>query len=146
MQQLDVVLLQPGTVLEHRLDGGADALAAYLKSLGSAAEQAVSANPQQLPAGGFVVVALRPGGHVHTWFDFKPALDDKTTAALAHAVDMTPPTAVKQGNVVFALRVSIWGGRPPVGVAPVPPEWRAAARQAGHKLDLDNLIDQTWPR
>ena len=146
LQQLDIVLLQPGTLIEQRVDGGADAMADYLKRLGEAAKEAMRENPQQIPSSGFIVVAVRPGGKTHAWFDFKPALSDKTTAALTHVVETVAPTPVKSGNVVFALRVSLWGARPPEKYAPAPQEWRDAAKQAGHKLELDALVDQLWPR
>ncbi len=146
LQQLDIVLLQPGSLIEQRVDGGADAMAEYLKRLGEAETQAMRENPQQLPASGFIVVAVRPGGLAHAWFDFKPTLSDKTATALAHVVETVPPTPVKDGNIVFALRVSLWGAKPPEKYAPVPPEWREAGKQAGHKLDLDALVDQLWPR
>jgi hypothetical protein len=146
LEQLDVVLLQPGTVIEKRVEGGADAMADYLKRLGEAATDAVRANPQQIPSAGFIVVAVRPEGRTHAWFDFKPALSEKTVAALSHVVATVPPTPVKSGDLVFALRVSLWGAKPPATVAPAPQEWKDAAQQAGHKLDLDALVDQVWPR
>jgi hypothetical protein len=146
LEQLDVVLLQPGKLIEQRVDGGADALADYLKRLGEAATGAMRANPQQIPSAGFIVVAVRPGGKTHAWFDFKPALADKTVAALTQAVAGVPPTPVKSGDVVFALRVSLWGAKPPATYAPAPQEWKDAAKQAGHKLDLDTLVDQVWPK
>jgi hypothetical protein len=34
--QHDIVLLQKGEIIEQRVDGGADAMAAYLKTLGQA--------------------------------------------------------------------------------------------------------------
>ena len=146
LQQFDVVLLQPGTLIEQRVDGGADAMADYLKRLGDAETDAMRENRQQIPSSGFIVVAVRPGGRTHAWFDFKPALSETTTAALTRVVETVAPTPVKSGNVVFALRVSLWGAKPPEKYAPVPPEWRDAGKQAGHKLDLDALVDQVWPR
>ena len=146
LEQHDIVLLQPGTLIEQRVEGGADAMADYIKRLGLAATTAMRETPQQIPAAGFVVVALRPGGKAHAWFDFKPALGAPATAALTHAVETVAPAPVKSGDVVFALRVSVWGAKPPATVAPAPPEWKEAARQAGRKLDLDTLVDQLWPR
>ncbi|MET0383699.1 MAG: hypothetical protein ABW032_09795 [Burkholderiaceae bacterium] len=146
LQQHDVVLLQPGTVIEQRVDGGADALADYVKRLGDGAGDAMRANPQQIPSAGFIVVAVRPGNRAHAWFDFKPMLSEKTTAALTQVVSTVAPVPVRSGDLVFALRVSLWGAKPPTKYLPVPPEWRDAGRQAGHKLDLDALVDQLWPR
>lgn len=146
LHQFDVVLLQPGAVIDQRVDGGADAMADYLKRLGDGAAEAVRANPQQIPSSGFIVVAVRPGGQAHAWFDFKPALADKTVEALTHVVETVTPTPVKSGDIVFALRVALWSDKPPEKYAPAPQAWRDAAKQAGHKIDLDALVDQTWPR
>jgi hypothetical protein len=146
LHQHDIVLLQPGAIIEQRVDGGADAMAAYLKRLGTAATEAMRANPQQIPSSGFIVVAVRPGGLTHTWFDFKPTLNPATMTALTHAVETVVPAPVKSGEIVFALRVSIWSDKAPVAYAPAPQEWRDAAKQAGKKLDVDALVDRVWPR
>jgi len=144
--QHDVVLLQAGSIIEQRVEGGANAMADYMRRLGDAATEAVRANPQQIPSAGFIVVAARPGGKAHAWFDFKPALAAKTIEALTHVVETVPPAPVKSGDVVFALRVSVWSSKPPSSYAPSPQEWRDAAKQAGHKLEIEALVDQLWPR
>jgi hypothetical protein len=146
LHQHDVVLLQPGVIIEQRIAGGADAMAAYLKTLGAAATQAMRANPQQIPSAGFIVVAVRPGNRTHTWFDFKPALAAPTMAALTHAVESTPTMHVKSGEIIFALRVSVWSDKPPAAYAPAPQEWKDAAKAAGKKPDVDTLVDMLWPR
>ena len=145
LRQHDVVLLQKGELIEQRVDGGADAMAAYLKTLGAALTEAMRAHPQQIPSSGFVAVAVRPGGQAHAWFDFKPRLADATMAALAHAVEATPTVPVKDGQVVFALRVSVWSDKPPAAYAPAPQEWKDAAKAAGFKPDIDTLVDMVWP-
>jgi hypothetical protein len=146
LHQHDVVLLQPGVIIEQRVAGGADAMAAYLKTLGVAATEAMRANPQQIPSAGFIVVAVRPGNRTHTWFDFKPALSATTMAALTHAVESTPTMRIKSGEVIFALRVSVWSDKPPTTYAPAPQEWKDAAKAAGKKPDVDTLVDMLWPR
>ena len=146
LRQHDVVLLQPGTIIEQRVTGGADAMAAYLKTLGEAATQAMQANPQQLPTAGFIVVAVRPDNQVHTWFDFKPALAETTMAALAHTVETTPTMRVKSGQIVFALRVSVWSDKPPKAYAPAPQAWGDASRGMTPKPYVDTLVDMVWPR
>ena len=143
--QHDVVLLQKGEVIEQRVDGGADAMAAYLKTLGEAEIETMRANPAQLPASGFIVVAVRPGNQTRTWFDFKPALTDATMAALAHTVESTPTMTVKSGEIVFALRVSLWSDKPPKAYAPAPQAWRDAAKGMNPKPDVDTLVDLVWP-
>ena len=146
LRQHDVVLLQKGEIIEQRVTGGADAMAAYLKTLGNAANETMRANPQQIPAAGFIVVAIRPGDQVHTWFDFKPALGAATMAALARTVETTPTMPVKSGEIIFALRVSVWSDKPPAAYAPAPQEWKDAAKAAGKKPDVDTLVDMVWPR
>ena len=146
LHQHDVVLLQAGTIIEQRVTGGADAMAAYLKTLGAAATETMRANPQQIPSAGFIVVAIRPDNQTRTWFDFKPALSPATMAALTHAVETTPTMPVKSGEIVFALRVSIWSDKPPTAYAPAPQEWKDAAKAAATKPDVDTLVDRVWPR
>ena len=144
--QHDVVLLQKGEVIEQRVDGGADAMATYMNTLGAAATETMRAHPAQIPSAGFIVVAVRPGQQKHTWFDFKPALADATRAALAQTVADTPAVTVKNGEIVFALRVSVWSDKPPRAYAPAPQEWKDASRDMHPKPDVDTLVDMVWPR
>ena len=144
--QHDVVLLQKGELIEQRVDGGADAMSAYLKTLGTALTETMRANPAQLPTSGFVVVALRPDNKTYTWFDFKPRLADATMAALAQTVAATPTMPIKTGDIVFALRVSVWSDKPPSSYAPAPQEWKDATKDMHPKPDVDTLVDMVWPR
>ena len=144
--QHDVVLLEKGEIIEQRVDGGSDAMAAYVKKLGEAVTEAVRAHPAQIPSAGFIVVAVRPEGKTRTWFDFKPALAESTTVALANAVDKTPALPVKSREIVFALRVSVWSSQPPKAYAPAPQEWKDATQGMHPKPDVDTLVDMVWPR
>ena len=146
LAQHDVVLLQKGEIIEQRVDGGADAMAAYLKTLGAAETETMRANPAQIPSAGFIVVAVRPGNQTRTWFDFKPALADATMAALRHTVEATPTMTVKSGEIIFALRVSVWSDKPPKAYAPAPQEWKDATKGMNPKPDVDTLVDKVWPR
>jgi len=144
--QHDVVLLQKGEIIEQRVEGGADAMAAYLKTLGAAETETMRAHPSQIPSAGFIVVAVRPGNRTRTWFDFKPALADATMAALARAVESTPTMTVTSGEIIFALRVSVWSDKPPKAYAPAPQEWKDASKGMTPKPDVDTLVDKLWPR
>ena len=124
--QHDVVLLQKGEIIEQRVDGGADAMAAYLKTLGQAETETMRANPAQIPSAGFIVVAVRPGNRTRTWFDFKPSLADATMDALRRTVETTPTMVVTSGQIIFALRDATRGMKP--------------------KPDVDTLVDMLWPR
>jgi len=145
MEQFDVVLLQPGSVIDQRVEGGADALADYLRQAGLAAAAAVRLRPEQIPSAGFLVFAARPAGRIRLWLDFKPPLQAETSRAIERAIADAPTLPVKRGEVVFALRVGVWGARPPQAYAPAPQEWRDAAAQAGRKLDVESLVDRVWP-
>ena len=144
--QHDVVLLQKGDIIEQRVEGGSDAMAAYIKTLGEAVTEAMRAHPAQIPSAGFIVVAVRPEGKTRTWFDFKPALAEPTTVALANAVAKTPALPVKSREIVFALRVSVWSNQPPKAYAPAPQEWKDATKDMHPKPDVDTLVDMVWPR
>ena len=67
-------------------------------------------------------------------------------AALAQTVAATPPMTVRSGDIVFALRVSVWSDKPPKAYAPAPQEWKDAARGMTPKPDVDTLVDKVWPR
>ena len=143
--QHDIVLLQKGEIIDQRVDGGADAMAAYLKTLGAAETETMRAHPSQIPSAGFIVVAVRPGNQTRTWFDFKPVLTEATMAALRNGVETTPTMTVKSGQIVFALRVSVWSDKPPVAYAPAPQEWKDATQGMKPKPDVDTLVDMVWP-
>ena len=53
---------------------------------------------------------------------------------------------VKSGDIVFALRVSVWSDKPPKAYAPAPQEWRDATKGMKPKPDVDTLVDMVWPR
>jgi hypothetical protein len=143
MTQHDVVLIQPGAVLERRISQ--DVLAAWVTAIGNSAAASLRDHPRQIPTAGFIVVVAKPGGRARTWFDFKPALAKDTEAGLAQAMAALPVPPVQEGPVVASLRVSVWGAKPPAGHAPAPEEWKAAAKQAGRTLPIDELIQAVWP-
>jgi hypothetical protein len=93
--------------------------------------------------GGFIVLALRPDGQRRVWLDMDALLDLSLRSELLARIGAVPAFEVRDGPVVFALRVTLWGGRPPRRAAPVPPEWRAAT--AGQPpLPLDELLQRLW--
>jgi hypothetical protein len=143
LTQHDVVLLQPGPVLERRVN--ADALAAWVRTVGAAATASMREHPAQLPTAGFIALVVKPGGRLRTWYDFRPPLAAETETALTQALAALPVIAVTDGPVVIGLRVSVWGAREPATHAPAPAAWRDAAKRAGHALPLDELIEAVWP-
>jgi len=138
-----VVLLQPGPVLEDRVTS-VDAMAEYIKAVESAAREAVLASPARQAAGGFIVIAVRPGQKSKVWLDFDAMLDAEMSRQLVSKVAAVAPFEARGGPVVFALKVATWDGRESRRVAPAPEEWKAATKQAGRQLDIDSMIRRVW--
>jgi hypothetical protein len=138
-----VVLLQPSSVLEERVSS-VDAMAGYIKAVEVAAHEAANAAPLKQAAGGFIVIAVKPGLRSKVWLDFDTLLDAETGRLVAARVSAVEPFEARHGPVVFALKVSMWGGRESRRVAPSPAEWKAATQQAGRPLDIDGMIKRVW--
>ena len=138
-----VVLLQPSAVLEERVPS-VDAMADYIKAIEAASREAVLASALRQSAGGFIVVAVRPGQKSKVWLDFDTLLDSEMSRQIITRATAVPPFEARQGPVVFALKVGLWGGRESKRLAPAPSEWKAATKQAGRQLDIDSLIRRVW--
>jgi len=138
-----VVLLQSSVVLEERVPS-VDAMADYIKAIEVASRQVVLASPSRQSTGGFIVIAVRPGQKSKVWLDFDTLLDSEVGKQLVTQVTAVQPFEARQGPVVFALKVGLWEGRESRRVAPSPPEWKAATKQAGRPLDVDTLIRRVW--
>lgn len=138
-----VVLLQPSSVLEERVPS-VDAMADYIKAIEAASREAVQSSPLRQAAGGFIVVAVRPGQKSKVWLDFDTLLDADVSRQIAVKATAVQPFEARQGPVVFALKVALWDGRESKRIAPSPSEWKAATKQAGRQLDIDSLIKRVW--
>jgi hypothetical protein len=138
-----VVLLQPSSVLEERVPS-VDAMAEYIKAIEAASREAVLASPLRQSAGGFIVVAVKPGQKSKVWLDFDTLLDMELSKQLTASVTSVRPFEARQGPVVFALKVAVWDGRESKRIAPAPSEWKAATKQAGRQLDVDTLMRRVW--
>ncbi|HEX6018952.1 MAG TPA: hypothetical protein VFZ28_12715 [Burkholderiaceae bacterium] len=138
-----VVLLQPSTILEQRV-ASVDAMAGYIKAVEAAAREAVQGSAVKQATGGFIVIAVKPGLKSKVWLDFDALLDPDTSRQLAARITAVEPFEARQGPVVFALKVSLWGGRESRRVAPAPADWKAATKQAGRQLDIDGMIQRVW--
>jgi hypothetical protein len=138
-----VVLLQPSSVLEDRVPS-VDAMAEYLKAVEAASREAVQASPLKQAAGGFIVIAIRPGQKSKVWLDFDTLLDSQMSQQIIAKVTAVQPFEARNGPVVVALKVALWDGRESKRVAPSPAEWKAATKQAGRPLEIDSLIRRVW--
>lgn len=139
-----IVLLQPEEVLRARVKDAAE-LARYIKAIEGAATAALEAAFQRRPNGAFVVVALRSGRRSRVWLDLESPMPPATQAALQSALEALPVPEVEGGVVVFAIKASLWGGRPPTRPGPAPASWREQAAAAGRKLEVGELVDLLWP-
>ncbi len=138
----NVVLLQPGDVLEERV-ASVDAMAEYIKAVQSAVREAVVASGSKQSVGGFIVVAVRPGLQSKVWLDFDTLVDLELQRQIAGKIQALPPFEARKGPVVFALKVGLWGGRESKRIAPAPVEWKSAAR-GGERLEVGALVEKLW--
>lgn len=143
LTKLGIVLLQPSSVLEDRVSS-VDAMAEYIKSVEAASREAVLASALRQSAGGFIVIAVRPGQKSKVWLDFDSLLDTDISRQIVSRVTQVRPFDARKGPVVFALKVAMWDGRESRRVAPSPSEWKAATKQAGRPLDIDSMIQRVW--
>lgn len=139
----NVLLLQPSKLLETRVPD-VDAMAAYIQAVQAAASQAVRASGAQQAAGGYIAVAVRPGGQSKVWLDFDAMLDQSLRRQLISHTQAVKPFEVTGGPVVFALQVATWQGPPPKRAAPAPVEWKQAARGEA-ALEVGELVQRAWP-
>lgn len=138
----NVVLLQPSDVLEQRVPS-VDAMAQYIKAVQSAVRDAVIASGSKQSVGGFIIVAVRPGPQSRVWLDFDTLLDLELQRQISSHVQAVEPFEARQGPVVFALKVGLWGGKESKRIAPSPAEWKRAAK-GGPRLEVGELVDKLW--
>jgi hypothetical protein len=139
----NVVLLQGSSVLEARV-ASVDAMAQYIRAIESAAKDAVVAARSERPAAGFIVVAVQPGARSRVWLDFDAPPSFETSRLLVDRIRAVPPMEVRNGPVVFALKVGLWDAFESKRIAPSPPQWKAVTQQAGKQLEIDELMDRLW--
>ena len=138
-----VTLLQPDWLLRERIPD-VEAFSHYLQAIEQAANAALAAEKTPHPGAGFVVVAVRTGGHAKSWLDLQPGLPADVDARLRAAVEAVPPCEIHDGVVVFALNASLWGV-PATSGLPVPKEWTAALKAPDESIDIDTLVERVWP-
>lgn len=138
-----IVLLQPESVVQERIS--ASALAPYARLLNAAAAN-VFATREKLPAGGFLVIAVRPGRQSAVWVDIRPELPAALAKELIAQLRAVAAPDVAIGPVIFAIKASLWGGTAPAQHLPAPSEWTNAANRARTPLETGELVELIWPR
>jgi hypothetical protein len=144
LTKFGVVLLQPSSMLEQRVPS-VDALAEYIKAVEVAAREAVLAAPSKAAAGGFIVVAVRPGRRSKVWLDFDASPGFDLSRQIVTKVAAVRPFEARSGSVVFAIKVGLWEGLESARVAPSPLEWKAVTSKSERPLEIDELLDKVWP-
>lgn len=138
-----IVLLQPDSVIRERIS--ASAVAPYVRAVNAAAADVFGAQKLR-PAGGFLVLAVRPGKQSAAWLDIRPALSPTLTRELVARLRAVAAPDVANGPVVLAIKVSLWGGTAPEHQMPAPSEWTAATQKVGTPLEVGQLVEGIWPR
>jgi hypothetical protein len=138
-----VYLYQPDAELRARLSSAED-LAAYIKRLQVAGTSFFAS--EQKPESLDVVVGVKPGKKVKTWFiSSRRSSEERELDALRKKLEAVEPCSVHGGPVVFALNWNIGGAKRaiPTGGSPfpVPREWR----NAGKNLSIpDGVFGRVW--
>jgi hypothetical protein len=138
-----IVLLQPDHVLQPRMPG-VEAVAAYTREVEAQLKNMIERDALKTAAGGFIVLALKPGNEINVWLDFNPPLEGKLAQEVVSVVKSVPRFSPRGGVVVYALKVGFWGGKEPPAIYPFPPEWKAAAARHGGRVAPEQLVEMTW--
>lgn len=139
----NIMLLQPDFVLQERVN--VDELSSYIKSLESAASKALIAVGKPSPTSGFIILAVRPGGLSKVWLDFSPALPVSVNDQFRASLQKVRPFQARNGVVVFAVNVSLWGAAPSNKQGPDPVEWRNVVKGLKTPIEIGDLVDRAWP-
>lgn len=143
-RMLEVTLLQPEAVFSERVVGGPDMVSDMIKHMNEAMTLGLEAYSPSVPGGGFIVVAVRPEYGSRIWLDFEPALPASLVEKLKATARSVVPFEVQEGVVVFAMKVSMWGGVPPDYAIPRPKPWLAVVKTRNEALEAGQLAEMTW--
>lgn len=143
-EQKGITILQTEEVFFGRVPG-MSAFEVYVKELVDGVDKAVGKLPKSTPTGGFLVVAVKPGGRSRVWLDLSPDLVAEASNAIQDAAQRVYPTPVNNGVALFAIKISLWGGEVPQGMVPRPQAWEAEGEKAGGPIELGDLVMRVWP-
>jgi hypothetical protein len=140
---LGVSLLQPETVLNQRMPGGASVLGPFVSTL----KELLRDQYDDVMASGArtLCVALAPGPRFQVWLasDDDESCSDEQAAFVSACKDLTAPRVV-DGPVALALVFSI-GSEPPVEAQlTLPDEWRAIIEASDTAPSVEQIITRLW--
>jgi hypothetical protein len=140
---LGVTLLQPETVVEARVPGGAAALSALIDELRSGLARLYEGHQES--GARSLCVALAPGGHFELWLtredDFVPPEESAEVRNLA--ARLRPP-AVLDGPVALALVFAIGAEAPAEAQLTLPDEWLGILRASDSSLSVEQILTRLW--
>jgi hypothetical protein len=143
-EQKGITILQTEQVFFERVPG-MSSFEVYVKELVDGVDKAVGKLPKSTPTGGFLVVAVKPGGRSRAWLDLPPDVSAEVSNAIQEAAQQIYPMPVKNGVALFAIKISLWGGEAPQGMVPRPEAWEAEGEKAGGPIELGDLVMRVWP-
>lgn len=143
-EQKGITILQTEQVFFQRVPG-MSSFEVYVKELVDGVDKAVGKLPKSTPIGGFLVVAVKPGGRSRAWLDLPPGVSAEVSNAIQEAAQQVYPMPVKNGVALFAIKISLWGGEVPQGMVPRPQAWEAEGEKAGGPIELGDLVMRVWP-
>ena len=143
-EQKGIAILQPEKVFFERVTG-MSSFEVYVKELVDGVDRSVGKLPRSAPTGGFLVVAVKPGGRSRVWLDLPPGIPGEASNAIQEAAQQVYPMPVKNGVALFAIKISLWSGEAPKGMVPRPQAWEAEGEKAGGPIELGDLVMRVWP-
>jgi hypothetical protein len=140
-----VTLLMPQGEITARVDN-AQALAGYIEAVNTAVAKVVEDRRDKTPMAGGIFIAIRTGGKSRAWVQFGPGANRDLDAAIITSVQSVSPCTVKDGDVIFALLVSLWGAPPTNGTGPVPLAWTEVIQKSDRSVDVEDVVKALWPQ
>lgn len=140
---LGVTLLQPESVVQARVPGGAAALSALIDELRAALVRIYDG--QQDSGARSLCVALAPGGRFELWLtrEDEPVSPEESAEVRNLAASLRPPT-VLDGPVALALVFAVGAEAPAEAQLTVPEEWRDILRASDSSLSVEQILTRLW--
>lgn len=126
--------------------GNVEEMDRYIKDVEKSINQKIS-TMKQLPAWGFLVMAVREDGKIKAWVDTDDEITEDIQKAMRDTAQNTPAFAVNQGAVIFALGFGVNGGELPMNKVPFPNEWKNSAACTNEdcaEKSAEKIVLETW--
>lgn len=140
---LGVTLLQPESVVQARVPGGAAALSGLIDELRTRLVRIYDG--QEGSGSRSLCVALAPAGNVELWLarDDEPIAPEESAEVRNLAIGLEPPT-VLDGPVALALVFAIGTEAPAEAQLTLPEEWHEILRASDSSLSVEQILTRLW--